>query len=210
MSLARMPRRRRNSAGFTLIELLVASAIFVIIGGAAYAGWYQIQQVRESSELHSQRLAELQRVFYWLSEDIEQLAQRPIRDEVGSDLAALRYSEQGTYLIELTRGGWANPAEDILPPRGHMQRVAWYLEDGKLYRKYWYYLDRLEEGSVKTRRLAEKVAEVGVRFLNGEEWTEQWPPANAESNDDSLPRAIEMTLDLDDFGEVRRVFVVPG
>ena len=87
----RLPRRRQ--AGFTLIELLVASAVFAIIGGAAYTGWYQIQQTREMVETHSARLAELQRAFFWIGEDMEQLVLRPIVDEVGGTSPSLLYSE---------------------------------------------------------------------------------------------------------------------
>lgn len=201
---------KRKNAGFTLIELLVASAIFVIIGGAAYMGWYQIQRVRESTEVHSKRLAEMQRVFYWLSEDLEQIVNRPIRNEIGSDLPALQYSLQGESLIEFTRAGWGNPAEDVMPPRSNFQRVAWFLQDDKLYRKYWYHLDRFDEGKVTVRQMVEKVADVSVKFLDGEEWIEQWPPFNAEADFDGMPTAIDFTLDLDDLGKVNRIFVVPG
>ncbi|MCB1753986.1 MAG: type II secretion system minor pseudopilin GspJ [Gammaproteobacteria bacterium] len=203
-------RARRANAGFTLIELLVASAIFVIIGGAAYTGWYQIQRIKEGTEVHSKRLAELQRVFYWLSEDLEQIVNRPVKNEIGSDLPALEYSTHGESLLEFTRAGWSNPAEDVMPPRSNFQRVAYYLEDGKLYRKYWYHLDRFEEGKVSSRQLVEKVADISLRFLNGEEWLEQWPPSNAEADFEGLPAAIDVTLDLDDLGKVNRIFVVPG
>lgn len=201
---------QRKQAGFTLIEVLVASAIFVIIGGAAYTGWYQIQKVRESTDIHSKRVAELQRVFYWLSEDLEQLVNRPIKNEVGGDLPAIQFSLQGENLLEFTRNGWANPAEDVLPPRGHFQRVAWYLEDDKLFRKYWYHLDRFEEGRVTKRQLVEKVADVSVKFLDNEEWIEQWPPANADFEFQGLPKAVDVTLDLDDMGKINRIFMVPG
>lgn len=202
--------RIRRNQGFTLIELLVASAIFVIIGGAAYSGWYQIEKVREGTEKHSTRLAELQRTFYWLSEDLEQLINRPIKNEVGGVVAALEYSLHGDTLLEFTRSGWANPAEDIMPPRGHFQRVAWYMEDDKLMRKYWYHLDRYDEGKVSVRQLTKNVADISLRFLSGNEWMEQWPPSNAESDFTGLPRAVEVTLDLDDMGKVHRIFQVPG
>ncbi len=203
-------RNRRRQAGFTLIELLVASVVFVVIGSAAYVGWYQIEKVREGTEIHSQRLAELQRAFYWLSEDLEQILARPVKNEIGGELPALQYSEHGESLIEFTRNGWSNPAEDVMPPRAHFQRVAWYLEDDKLYRKYWYHLDRFEEGKVTARRLVQKIADISIRFLNGEEWITQWPPSNAEREFNGLPRAIDLTLDLDDLGKVKRIFVLPG
>ena len=204
----RLPRRRQ--AGFTLIELLVASAVFAIIGGAAYTGWYQIQQTRETVETHSVRLAELQRAFFWIGEDMEQLVLRPIVDEVGGTSPSLLYSEQGVSLLEFTRNGWSNPAEEVTPARSNLQRVAYFTEDGKLYRKYWYHLDRFAEGEPNERRLLSNVAGIRLRFLDGSEWTEQWPPNNADADTEVLPRAVEITLDLDYMGEITRLFVVPG
>ncbi len=201
---------RKENSGFTLIELLVASVIFVIIGGAAYTGWYQIEKVKQGTGQSSKRIAELQRAFYWFSEDFEQIINRPIKNELGSDLPALEFNLQGQSLIEFTRSGWANPAEDVMPPRGHFQRVAYYREDDKLIRKYWYNLDRFEEGKITERQLLEKITDLSLRFLYNEQWIEQWPPANADSDFDKLPQAIEIALDLDDLGKISRLFLVPG
>ncbi len=200
----------KNKAGFTLVELLVASAIFTIIGGAAYIGWFQIHKVGEGTKQSSQRIAELNRAFYWFSEDLEQIVNRPIKNEVGGDLPALEFSVQGEHILEFTRSGWSNPAEDVMPPRSHFQRVAYYREDDKLIRKYWYHLDRFAEGNVSERQLIERIADMSLRFLFQEQWLEQWPPPNAESKFDEMPKAIDIMLDLDDFGKVNRVFMVPG
>jgi general secretion pathway protein J len=209
MSSRQISTRGKNS-GFTLIELLVSSAIFVIIGGAAYVGWYQINQVKVGTDLHSKRVAELQRGFYWLSEDLEQMVNRPVQNELGGNLPALEYSSHGESLLSFTRNGWSNPAEDVMPPRSHFQRVSYSLEDGKLYRKYWYHLDRYEEGKVSVRSLIGKLADVSIRFLHEDEWAAQWPPSNVGDDFNALPRAIDITLDLDDLGKVNRLFLLPG
>ncbi len=199
-----------KNSGFTLVELLVASAIFAIIGGAAYVGWFQIHKVGKGTKQSSQRIAELNRAFYWFSEDLEQIVNRTIKNEVGSDLPALEFSAQGEHILELTRGGWSNPAEDVMPPRGHFQRVAYYQEDDKLIRKYWYHLDRFTEGKISERQLVERVAAISIRFFHNNQWLEQWPPANVEPDFNSMPDAIDIVLDLDDFGKVNRLFMVPG
>jgi general secretion pathway protein J len=50
------------------------------------------------------------------------------------------------------------------------------------------------------------------RFLDRDgEWTESWPPSDIEDEGlPPLPLAIEFTLELDDYGEVSRVFALPG
>jgi len=203
-------KSRRSQSGFTLFELLVASAIFVIIGGSAYVGWYQIHKVGEATKASSERVAELNRTFYWLSEDLEQMVNRPIMNEVGSKLPALEFSLQGIHLIEFTRSGWANPAEDIMPPRGHFQRVAYFQEDDMFVRKYWYHVDRSEEEKSTERQLLSKVGDVSLRFLHKNEWLAQWPPSNADSNFNRMPSSIDITFDLEDLGKINRIFFVPS
>lgn len=91
-----------------------------------------------------------------------------------------------------------------------MQRVSYSLEEDKLFRSYWYHLDTLEEAPSRRRQLLTGVEELSVRFMGPDgSWGTEWPPLNVEE-EPSLPRALEFTFMLDDYGEVIRVFGLPG
>ena len=199
---------RRRAGGFTLIELLVAMFLLAVLGTAGFQMLFQITATRDAIESQSDRLTSLQRTFYWLAEDITQIVERPVRSAVGADLPALLFDLSGESVFELTRGGWDNPAADVMPPRSNLQRVAWVLEEDKLMRSYWYHLDPLEEEPSRRRQLLDRVEQLTLRFLDADgDWQESWPPPDLL--DPGLPAAIELTLALEDFGDVRRVFALP-
>jgi type II secretion system protein J len=62
------------------------------------------------------------------------------------------------------------------------------------------------------RRLLERVENVTLRFRGEtDEWSPRWPPLNAPDTASELPRAVEVTLELPDWGEIRRmVALAPG
>jgi general secretion pathway protein J len=198
--------------GFTLLELLVAIAVFAVVALAAYAGWQQVNIVRERAAEQAKRLDDLQRAFYWLSEDFTQAINRPSRDPLGQPMRAMEVSQIGENLIEFTRTGWTNPAEGISPPRSHLQRVAYQFQDNKLYRRYWYHVDRYADDGDRRRLLVDNVDEVSFRFLDaGGSWSDSWPPVSANPDEATpLPRAVEITLRLPDYGELQRLFGLPG
>lgn len=194
---------------FTLIELLVAMFLLAILGSAGFQMLFQITATRDSIDKQSVRLSELQRTFYWLAEDVTQIADRSVRSAVDSTLPALQFNLQGESLFEFTRAGWANPAADVSPARSNLQRVAYTLDDDKLIRQYWYHLDPVDEVPTRRRQMLTGVESLTFRFLDRSgEWTESWPPSNTE--DPGLPLAIEFNLELDDYGDVFRVFALPG
>ena len=198
-----------NARGFTLIELLVAMFLLAILGTAGFQMLFQISNTRDRIELQSQRLSELQRTFYWLAEDITQIADRPVRSAIDSLQQPLQFNLQGESLFEFTRAGWANPAADVSPARSNLQRVAYALEEDKLIRQYWYHLESIDETPSKRRQMLTGVESLTFRFLDREgDWQESWPPADLE--DPGMPLAIEFQFELEDYGEINRVFSLPG
>lgn len=201
-----------GQSGFTLIELLVAMLIFAVLGGAAYQGLFQVQRVHDGVKVQSEQLARLQRTFYWMSDDIAQIVDRPVRSTLGSEVAPFEASELGLYMLEFTRAGWSNPAGDILPPRSSMQRVAYSIESGRLLRSYWYHLDQVDEDATKRRLLLDNIDTMSMRFLESSgSWHDNWPPLSADPDEASaLPAAVEFTIELEDFGQITRLFALPG
>lgn len=191
-------------SGFTLLELLVALAIFSVLSVLAYNGIESMISSKQHVEKEADRLAALQIAVTRLSRDLEQAVNRPVRNESGEEEPAFvsRFSREEE--LELTRTGWANPAGRR---RSSLQRVAYGLNEGKLLRYSRPVLDQSSGQEPYSQTLLEQVDSLEARFLDHSgNWHDQWPPATPRSRD--LPRAVEITLELKDWGEIRRLLVL--
>lgn len=210
MSVRARPARL---AGFTLIELLVAVLVSAIMLAMAFGAINQALNNREAIEAQQDRLTDMQKTLRLLAQDFAQLAPRPVREPAGDGWQpALRADQRGTELVVLTRGGWANPAGIQRPA---LQRVAYELEDGTLRRLHWVVLDGTLSDQPVRRDLLTRVSSVAFRFMNnGKQWQDQWPPpvnpGNPEANLRVRPIAVEITVELEDFGRIVRLIEVPG
>jgi type II secretion system protein J len=118
-------------------------------------------------------------------------------------------------LVSFTRAGWANPAGIQRPT---LERVSYRLEDGVLQRFHWPVLDTTEATAPIRRDLLDHVKSVRFRFLSdARQWIDQWPPTGSGSGsavgDPSLrmrPFAVEVTLELEDWGRIVRIIEVPA
>ena len=195
--------------GFTLLELLVAVAIFAVLSAMAYGGLSNVIDNSQQTETSMQRLQQVQLAMLKISRDFTQLARRNIRDEYGNSKDFILTGEDGDIFIEFTRSGRRNPAE---LQRSHLQRVAYKLEENQLSRLDWPRLDRTREMQPYESVLLDQVENASVRFLDkANEWHDEWPPFNAvsqEGDDSETLSAIEFTLELQDWGELVRLFVV--
>lgn len=194
---------------FTLIEVLVAMAVFAVLAGFAYSTLGQTLLSAEILNERMDRLQALQRTMRLLTDDLQQLAPRPIRDELGDNLRpALDTGFQSGFALELTRSGWSNP---IVLPRGTQQRAAYRIEDGELIRFHWHALDRTLSNEPVSVTLLDGVEGLQFRFLVGNnDYTEQWPPLNLPGalGARQRPRAVEIILRLEEEGEIRRLIEV--
>ena len=205
--------QKGRQTGFTLIEFIVATAVLAIMSGVAYAGWFNVNRIAAISQDTVDRYDDLQRTFYWFGNDFEQIVQRDSMDELGGKRKSLEVNEAGEYLLEVTRGGWTNPAMLEMPPRSDLQRVAYFIDtDNRLLRRYWYHVDRFDGATYKDRLLVSDMDSLTFRFLDTTgDWANKWPPEdNREEEFDRLPIAIETTLELEELGSVRRLFVLPN
>jgi general secretion pathway protein J len=197
------------SSGFTLVEVLVALAIFGMLTAIAYGTLSVTLSNAEVLTERMQRLQSLQRTMRYLSEDFMQLSPRPVRAELDDNLGpALLTDVQSDFAVELTHGGWSNPAA---LPRGTQQRVAYRLEENELVRYHWTVLDRTLSNEPAGRALLDEVDSIVFRFMqeNGD-WTEEWPPENRPGmlGLRQRPRAVEIVLTLTDTTEIRRLLEV--
>lgn len=207
--------------GFTLLEVLLAIGITAMIG---LGSWQILNSAIRASESTQTRLAELnalQKTMLIISRDLRQVVSRSIRDGFGDYQPALTTKSE-FYALEFSRTGWRNPMDDV---RSNIQRVAYELNENKLTRHYWDVLDRSQDSSPISRELLTEVNSISFRFMNKKGgWVDEWPASvsNASSNntagaaatdprasDNELPKAVEISLDLQRFGKVKRLYDLP-
>ena len=198
--------------GFTLLEVLVAVVIFGIISILAYGGYNQLIRQSEIVESSATRTRAIQSTVQRMAEDFEMLEPRPIREPLGETLEpALRAG--GTRvdtLLDLTRSGWTNPAG---LSRSTLQRVTYRMTDNKLERAYWNALDRTLTTEPTSAVLLDKVRTTSFRFMDqNQTWHDQWPPLGYSGPDAVRlrPIAVEVTLELEDWGKLVRLVEVSG
>ncbi len=208
----------RGRAGFTLLELVVALAVFAVLATLAYGGLRQVLQARERLEAVDRELAAVQLAFAALERDLLQAVARPVRDGLGDELPAFvgRGDAGEGPVLELTRAGRPNP---LGLRRSHLERVAYALQGERLERWSWEALDR-PPGALPYREvLLEGVRSLRLRFLGppgsgpaGDGWQPDWPPASlaagGQGESPSLPRAVELELELEGWGALRRLLAV--
>jgi general secretion pathway protein J len=202
---------RLRERGFTLLEILVATVILAVMGLMAYRAVSEAQVAVSVADRHMDRLRQAQRAVHLLVTDFRTLSPRPVRETIGDGFrAALLRDPNAISLVELSHGGWPNGAGT---PRGTVQRVTYRLEEGKLIREYWTVADPTLATPPVKRELLDRVERIEIRYMNSSrEWIAQWPPfGNTADFGFSLrPLAVEITLVLSDYGELRRIVEVPG
>lgn len=213
---------RESEAGFTLIEVLIALAITAFVASIAYASLSTVLAGVEATRESADRTYEINRALMIITRDLRQFSPRPVRDEFGEEEAAMVGGSLARVLLSFTRSGWHNP---IGQPRSTLQRVNYLLEDETLWRESYAVLDRAGDTRPGRARLLEGVEAIDLAFLatlaevetesDGEgldtrDWAENWVPDNGASQAGILPPvAIEIRLQLNDLGEIRRLYALP-
>jgi general secretion pathway protein J len=200
---------RVRQQGFTLIEIMVAVAIFAVMSVMAWGALGRSLSDAEMLTDRMDRLQAIQRSVRFITTDLSQAAPRSVRSELGyRQVQALLSSLTSEFAIELTHGGWNNPAG---LPRGSQQRSAYRLEEDKLVRYHWNVLDRTYSNEPVVIVLLDDVE--GLAFLFYDESgasSDIWPPQNAVGSTSARirPRAVELILSRADVGKITRLVEV--
>jgi general secretion pathway protein J len=213
--------------GFTLVELLVALFITAILFAMGYGAVNQAMANKGAIEEQNRRLLEVQTTMRLMAQDFEQAVPRPVREPLGGEnwlpafesQAAAQGTDRQAALVSLTRTGWANPAGI---QRATLQRVSYVLDEKTLHRDHSLVLDAAQTNELVRRDLLTNVKSVTLRFMDGSrKWIDQWPSPSIVSPDPRLgaypqpgsrerarPLAVEVTLELDDWGKIMRIFEI--
>ncbi len=194
----------KSKQGFTLLEVLVAIAIFSVVSLASFTIFDTVLRGNENSKLRSDRQNELQRAFLLMERDFSQIAKRSMR--INGEAPSTRFLQisDDSFLADkealaFVRAGWTNPG--LLLPRSDMQNVAYRLEDETLQRLHFNFVDAVVGEEPRVRPLIKGVDSLKFEYHDGKQWQEKWDGNN-------LPHAIAVEMDTQDFGTVRRQFLV--
>lgn len=191
----------RTARGYTLVEVLIAVTVFAVLAATAYTALNGLSRAALEHRQRSADLASLQMALARLDADIRQIVSRTVRDVDGRRQPALVGQRQN---LVATRAGWANPA---MIERSNLQRFSWAYADGELIRTAW----PVNDPVAASRPMGEPVLD-GLRHQQWRyrdqtgRWHEQWPPEGVPAH--VLPAALEMQIDSEIFGPVRRLLVL--
>ncbi|MGQ7275295.1 type II secretion system minor pseudopilin GspJ [Marinobacter sp. V034] len=212
--LYRSGPKELKSSGFTLMEVLVAVAMTAFIGLGVWQTISGIIRARDSVDRVADEFADINKAMAIIERDIVQIVNRPVRDIYGESRMALTSREEA-YELSLTHQGWRNPTGAL---RSELQRAAYEFTGDELHRRYWAMLDQAQDaGEGRDQLLLTGVTDFNVRFMNDQySWVDDWPTAEGAQESTGqqasvlpLPKGIEVTVEIDNYGELKRVFVLP-
>lgn len=206
----------RANAGFTLIEVLLALMIMAMIAMLSSQAFNTAASGSAATREAMDRMAEIDRAFILMETDFRNALPNELNPVSfgGRPLPAFFVSEGDDYRMVLLRGGLANP---LFQARSETVRVGYrYLED-EIWRDTWYNPREREQEEAKPRKILSGVENLTIRVLSpattstvsAGPWLMDYPPNPAANT--ILPPAVEVTVELADYGEIRRLFVMlPG
>jgi general secretion pathway protein J len=204
MAIARMHHRHeckpRSHAGMALLELLVAVAIFAVVAAIAYRGIASVTTARMALQEQNDRLGKLQFAVAMIERDLRQALPRPGRGSYGEVIPAIAGRRDA---IEFTAAAFASPFNERRP---QLERVA-YAAPRDALERFAQAVDRGTPAAPTPRALVPEIESLRFRYLGASDtWGDQWPPiGESTSGIATLPRAVEFTIGIADFGEVRRI-----
>ena len=193
-----------NQRGFTLLEVLVALVIFALLTLTAQAVFQGVLRNNAVTQAKISRLTELSFAMQQLENDFIQSFPRTVR-ETGAPGNTVFSAADGLLQskgdgVMFTRSGWFNP--DARLRRSELQKLGWRLQDSQLERVTWRYPDNLPGTEPNQTVVLKSVRQFRLRYYRDGRWLTQWTAVR------ELPQAVEVTLDLPDYGLITRRFLL--
>lgn len=184
-----------SARAFSLLELLVALSVFALATAMAYGGLARLVETRRALAAEQERLARMLFAFGLFERDLRAALPRPVRDATGAVRAA--------FVGEMASVEWT--VTQPLPMGGAgLARVLYRLEGRDVVLERFPIADRAPASPVHRERLLTEVSRWELRFLDHEgRWQREW-----SAGERTLPRAVELTVSLPGWGELRRVIAL--
>jgi general secretion pathway protein J len=191
----------RRAAGFTLIELLVAVALFAVVGVLGYRGLETVRQSAAHVTGMAERWQELARALDRVGRDVRQAVRRPGRQVDGSRAPAW----WGRAVIDERPGSAQLVFSRLGGIDGDTRRLGYRWRGGRVELLLWNSPESPLPPSVYP--LIEQVRGAEFAYLDTSgNWRDRWPAVN----DDRLPRALRLRLELEEGGRLERIFDLEG
>lgn len=196
--------------GFTLIEVLIAIVIMAIIATLTGQALHTATTSSEATNDAVKRLNSVDRTWTLLEADLRNAIPRAIVPSMGEPIAPLIANRSSDYWLRVFRGGVVNP---LHAPRSELVRIGYRLTDNVLWRDTWVNIASLDERDALKQKLMVDVKDIVIRVLSNSAtslaagpWVQDWPASGVQAN--TLPRALEVTIQTEDYGEMKRLFPI--
>ena len=147
--------------GFTLVEVLIVIGVFSVISSVCYITLSQYLNISEKLEARVEKVQNLDRAFSLLERDIRYAVNRSARSESSENEDAMIFFNGNGIPGEIIRLTSIHP-DYRTPGLGDIHRVAWYEDDGDLYRTSWTAVDLDSDTPSVTLKLLEELDEVRI------------------------------------------------
>jgi len=191
------------------MEVMVALFIMALIAMLAAQAFNTASSGAAATREAMDRLAAIDRTLFVIETDLRNALPKTYRQRLGEVLPALYVAQSDDYWLVVMRGGMDNPLHQR---RTEEARVGYRYVEETIWRDTWYNPTENEEDQAYKQKLLTGVEDILVRVLPygpgvsiaGGPWHDMWPATGRRPED--LPIAIELTLTLEDMGEIKRLF----
>lgn len=184
----------------------MALAIMGIIGVITSQAFYTAQTSAAATREAMERLGKIDRVFVLLENDLRNALPVVRPRSFGQPLSPLYVTPSEDYWLTILRGGYDN---SLFLPRTEEVRVGYRLVDDVLWRDTWYNPTLSDQEDARPGKLLDGVKTLTVEVLDTTAtslvsgWLRDWPKTQGSPE---LPRALRITLELEEMGEITRLY----